>query len=146
MKPISTMTPFLFRMDDFLQISLIIEVRAVGRVVTCSAFLLFGILQFFARVRMAFCGTMTGFTLDIFIIYGRLPVRSKPRCVAGEAEGIRGLILLDQSLVGPGVRGGRPVLLFAGMTGFAALVSQEGKKLGNFRDRIGGTFDFGTDR
>ena len=77
---------------------------------------------------MTSCGTMTGFTLDIFESRVSVFGRAATRGVARQAGRVGGFIFFDQGIVGPGVRGCCPVLVLAGMTGLAPLFPDEGKK------------------
>ena len=71
---------------------------------------------------------MAGLTLDIFESAAGVFRGARTGGVAGQAGRVGGFIFFDQRLVGPGVRGGCPVLVLAGMTGLAPLFPDEGKE------------------
>ena len=115
----------LFRVQDFLHIFIIVEVRAVRRIMTLTALVLINLGQVFPWVGVAFSGSVAGLTLDIFISAAGVFRGAESGGVTGQTGLVGGFLFFDQCLVGPGVRGCCPMFVLARMTGGATLFPEE---------------------
>ncbi len=103
-------------MPDLFQIIGILEIRAVRRVVALSAKGLADFPEFFSLIRMAFPRPVARLTLDILQFRLRLLGRGEPGGVAGDADRVGRLILLNQGLIRARVGGLLPAGILLGMT------------------------------
>jgi len=110
-------------MDNLLPVDGIIEIRAVGAVVTPQADGLAYVRQATVQIGMSLGGAVAGFTLHILQITPRQGGISVSSGMARKTEGIVFLSFIHQGLIGPGVGGSGPLPEWFQMAGLAVLPS-----------------------